>query len=259
MSHNNSLVTACVRTSEAEFDRNWHPYLDRFLVSTRGSQAQPHQRLHISRHAEPHLVTQADTGLGKHVSLLGREAVPFRRLLFVLRRAATVVVHDPEVVPALSILVTVTRTPLTILVVLTRARGAPPREGSSRGCRRWPRGRFLFSRFRFDRIEPPGRRRAAAGERSELPGHRQRWPNSAALTLPRAQGAARNDQRNLAALITLVVLTRPRGAPPRLEPPVPAMVDVADFFFGFDRRVNHSCCAHAPARRAATAGKQGDC
>ena len=136
---------------------------------------------------------------------------------------------------------------LTILAVVTRARGAPIPASSERRptCSSRLGGAAAAGRRRHffladccwqvrgddgaraigdaDVASPVGGGGPAPVERSELRGHRQRSQNSAALTVGRllslarrsgcgGAGAALNDHRNLAALTILAVVTRARGA-----------------------------------------------
>ena len=113
---------------------------------------------------------------------------------------------------------------LAALFIVTRARGAPPRERSSRRCRRWPISVCDSGSGRTQLVGGAeaelGFEVAVGGDRSPAPryrvdrlGRRRDGDWQGALGL--ARWAAVDDQRNLAALAALFIVTRARGAPPR--------------------------------------------
>ena len=116
----------------------------------------------------------------------------------------------------------------TTLFIVTRARGAPPRQRSSRRCRRCATSPISFSVSTMEL--------ARAGRPTMMPmsgspggggGARAQRATGSSTTMAEfcstvtgrvaspAQGNGSADQRNLAAFTTLFIVTRARGAPPR--------------------------------------------
>src|ERR1700692_3154965 len=118
---------------------------------------------------------------------------------------------------------------LTLFVSLTRARGAPPREEPLPSYGASARGR--------------PRSRLARGA----------WSRSLQARLGRV--SSYDLLKSAAALTLFVSLTRARGAPPRVEPPVSYGASARGrprSRFADGRRVNLICQPYARARRAAT-------